>query len=119
MSELITRALGSAFFFGAVSGLFMGFIGSFWVNRLDFHSSISIGIFTGLITVIIGSLLFPPLGVLIRIYYFGINPADFPAELSLLFNYSLLGLFPGILTSVIAGILGGMATGSIGHISKG
>jgi len=117
LSELITRALGSAFFFGVVSGFFSGFIGSSWINRLEFHSPISIGLVTGIITVINGSLFFPFIGAFIRILYFGVNPADYTLEFSLLINYSMLGVGPGIFVASITGILGGMVAPDIHKFS--
>lgn len=117
LAELITRALGSAFFFGVVSGFFSGFIGSSWVNRLEFHSPISIGLVTGIISVITGSLFFPLIGAIIRILYFGVNPAEYIVEISLLVNYSMLGVGPGIFVASITGILGGMAAPDIHKFS--
>jgi hypothetical protein len=108
LSALISGAMGSALFYGVYSGLFTGIVGGFWVNRLNLESPINIGLFTGLFSAIIGSCFFPIFGALVRIYYFGINPAEFGLEISFLINYSLIGIIPGIFVGIISGILGGM-----------
>ena len=113
LSELITAALGAALFFGAFSGFTIGFIASTWVNRLEFHSQITIGMFTGILVAIIGSIFFPPLAAFIRLYYFRLNPVDFIGDLSLLANYSMIGVISGTFSATLSGILGGLISPSI------
>ncbi|MHA2245869.1 MAG: hypothetical protein ACXADY_12970 [Candidatus Hodarchaeales archaeon] len=112
-SELITAALGAALFFGAISGIITGFIASTWINRLEFHSQIAIGMISGMVVAIIGSILFPPLAAFIRINYFGTNPTEFVLEISLLINYSMIGVVSGTFTAAISGIIGGMMAPSV------
>ncbi len=113
-SELIATTLGSAFFYGAFSGLFTGTAASFWVNRRDYSSSITIGLYTGIFSAIIGSIFFPLFGALIRVIYFGINPVDWVLEIAFLVNLSIIGAFPGIFVSMIAGIVGGIIAADFG-----
>ncbi len=112
--NVIARALGSAFYFGAFSGFFTGLIGGIWVNRLEFKSSITIGILIGLTSAILGSIIFPFIGSWLRIFYFGENPSDFIVEVYFLINYSIVGVAPGLFVGLIAGVIGGIFTGDIG-----
>ncbi|MHA1214514.1 MAG: hypothetical protein ACTSR2_07860 [Candidatus Hodarchaeales archaeon] len=112
--NIITRALGSAFFFGALSGFFAGIIGGIWVNRLNFKSPITAGLVTGLLAAILGSIIFPFVGAFIRISFFGENPSEFILEIFFLINYSLIGVAPGLFVGQIGGVIGGILTGNVG-----
>jgi hypothetical protein len=113
-SELIATTLGSAFFYGAFSGLFTGTAASFWVNRRDYRSSITIGLYTGIFSAILGSIFFPIFGAVIRVLYFGINPVDYGLEIAFLVNLSIIGIFPGIFVCMIAGIVAGIIAADFG-----
>ncbi|MHA1972676.1 MAG: hypothetical protein ACTSW1_06780 [Candidatus Hodarchaeales archaeon] len=112
--NIIARALGSAFFFGAFSGFFAGIVGGIWVNRLNFKSPITAGLITGLLIAILGSIFFPFIGAFVRISYFGENPSEFLIEVFFLINYSLIGIAPGVFVGQITGIIGGILTGNVG-----
>ena len=112
-TEIFTRALGSAFFFGAFSGFISGMIAGMWVNREDHKSPIAVGIISGILTAIIGSAFFPIIGAMIRILYFGENPAVFFLEVSFLINYAVIGLTPGIALGIASGAAGGVLSGDI------
>lgn len=113
-SELIATTLGSAFFYGAFSGLFTGTAASFWVNRRDYQSSITIGLYTGIFSAFLGALFFPLFGALIRVMYFGINPGDSSLEIAFLVNLSIIGAFSGTFTCMIGGIIGGIIAANFG-----
>ncbi|NHJ01981.1 MAG: hypothetical protein EAX86_07530 [Candidatus Heimdallarchaeota archaeon] len=113
IDEIFTRALGSAFFFGAFSGFISGLVAGIWINRSDYKSPIAVGILSGILAAIIGSAFFPIIGALIRILYFGENPEVFFLEISFLINYAVIGLIPGIAMGIASGAAGGILSGDI------
>jgi len=117
-NNILSRVLGSAFFFGAFSGLFTGLFVGLRVNRLNLKSPLSSGMIAGLIAVIIGSLLFPIVGALTWIEIFGEDPSEFWINFSFLINFSLVGIWPGLFTGLATGALGGVLSSDISVATK-
>jgi len=112
-SNVISRILGAAFFFGVFSGLFSGLFAGMRVNRLNLSSPITSGLIAGAISVIVGSILFPIVGALVRVNFFGENPADFNLIFVYLINLSLIGVWPGTFVSLFSGSIGGVLSSGI------
>ena len=117
-SNILSRVLGSAFFFGIFSGFFTGIMAGLLVNRLNLKSPLSSGLKAGMLAAVVGSLLFPPVGAIVRIVIFGENPADLLLNISFLMNFSLIGIWPGIFVSFLTGSLGGALSSDISAKSK-
>ena len=117
-SNYLARILGSAFFFGAFSGFFTGLFAGIRVNYLNLKSPLSSGLKAGLISVIVGSILFPPFGAFVQVNIFGDKPSAFLLNLSYLTNLSLVGVWPGAFVGVITGALGGVLSSDIVQFPK-
>lgn len=117
-SNYLASILGSAFFFGAFSGFFTGLFAGIRVNFLNTKSPLSSGLEAGLLSVIIGSILFPPFGAFVIVNIFGERPSEFLFNLSYLANFSLVGVWPGAFVAVITGGLGGALSSDIVQFPK-
>lgn len=117
-SNIISRVLGAAFFFGVFSGLFSGLFAGLRVNRLNLSSPITSGLIAGAISVLVGSILFPIVGALVRVNVFGENPADFNFIYLFLINLSLVGVWPGMFVSLFSGSLGGVLSSGIAPTNR-
>ncbi len=117
-SNVISRVLGSAFFFGVFSGLFSGLFAGMRINRLNLSSPITSGLIAGAISVLVGSLLFPVVGALVRVSVFGENPADFNLIYRYLINLSLIGVWPGTFVSLFSGSFGGVLSSGIAPAAR-